>query len=92
MTMHIDILPMIQRLIAENVPSITDPGQIQPNQMLYELGIDSLASVSLMVALAVEADVDLEDFSDDLDQPASVEELCQLAALFRAHKFAALVD
>jgi hypothetical protein len=45
-----------------------------------------------MVALAVEADVDLEDFSDDLDQPASVEELCQLAALFRAHKFAALVD
>ncbi len=82
MTGEANMLAQVQRLIAGQVAGLGDPTVIRPDQMLYEYGVDSLAAVSLMVGLAEEMGVDLEDFASDIDPPTKVRDLCDLAVRF----------
>lgn len=86
MTGEANMLAQVQRLIAGQVADLGDPTVIRPDQMLYEYGVDSLAAVSLMVGLAEEMGVDLEDFASDIDPPTKVGDLCDLAARFLASR------
>lgn len=91
MTQDAEMLDLVQGLIAGQISGIGDPKTIRPDQMLYEYGVDSLAAVSLMVGLAEETGVDLEDFANDIDPPTRVGDLCNLAARFLASREAAAV-
>lgn len=73
---------LVSNLIRQQLDSDTAIAGLTPETAFFELGLDSLATVNLMVTLADEADVDLEDFADDLDTPATVGALCQIAAVF----------
>ena len=73
---------LVSNLIRQQLDSDTAISGLTPQTAFFELGIDSLATVSLMVALADAADVDLEDFADNLETPATVAALCQMAAMF----------
>jgi acyl carrier protein len=82
-------LPQIRALIVGLVTNISDPTTIQPERALYELGIDSLATVNLLVDISEAANVDLEDFVDDIVTPKTVDDLCALAAMFEMEKIKA---
>jgi len=77
-------LEMVRRLIAAQITDLPDQNALSPITKLTELGIDSLATVSLLVALAEETGVTLEDFADNLELPNSIEDLCILAETFLA--------
>ncbi|WP_217564595.1 acyl carrier protein [Vibrio cholerae] len=72
----------MQEVIRELVTTLTDTDEIKLEQPLYELGVDSLATVNLLVELSLRADVDLEDFVDDMETPKSVADLCAVMAMF----------
>lgn len=76
----------VKEVIGQAVTSVKDIHAIRMEQPLYELGVDSLATVNLLVELSMIADVDLEDFVDDMDTPKTVAELCSVMALFMEAK------
>lgn len=86
MTSNEVYLPQIRALIAGVVTNISDPTTIRLDQPLHELGIDSLATVNLMVALSEAANIDLEDFVDDIVALQTVSDLCALAGMFEEKK------
>ncbi|GAD90003.1 hypothetical protein VHA01S_031_00160 [Vibrio halioticoli NBRC 102217] len=73
---------VVQEVIRELVTTLTDTDEIKLEQPLYELGVDSLATVNLLVELSLRADVDLEDFVDDMETPKNVADLCAVMAMF----------
>ncbi|MCM2442308.1 acyl carrier protein [Agrobacterium vitis] len=77
---------LVRHLIAESTEGRVDGATIEDAQGLHEFGIDSLATVSLLVSLAEKTHVDLEDFLDDLETPRSVGELVSLAKTFMLSK------
>lgn len=72
----------VQRLIIEVIPTLADSAAVKPETALNELGIDSLATVNLMVGLAEASGVDLEDHFDNISIPHTIGDLCDIAALF----------
>lgn len=88
MTIKDDHLARVRSLVAGIVTTIGDPGVLAPEKPLYELGIDSLATVNLIVVLAEEAGIDLEEYIDDIDTPRTIGDLCAVAAMFERVKAA----
>jgi acyl carrier protein len=79
-------LPEVTDLIQGVVNHVATGQPLAINQPLYELGIDSLATVNLLVEMAQHAQVDLDDFIDDIDPPKTVGDLCQVAATLKDMK------
>lgn len=77
-------LERVRALVAGLLTTAGDADALSLERPLYELGLDSLATVNLMVSLAEAAGVDLEDFVDDVDTPRTIGDLCALAARFDA--------
>jgi acyl carrier protein len=82
MTHSAKYLAEVRTLIAKLTDNFVDPDCVMPETSLVALGVDSLATVSLMVNLAETADVDLEDYFDEIATPVTVGDLCQIAGLF----------
>lgn len=77
-----EALDIVRRLISASTEGRVSGEMIAEDQNLYEFGIDSLATVSLLVALAEETDIDLEQFIDDMDTPRSVSDIVSIAKKF----------
>jgi len=84
MTSDPSVLELVRRLLAAQITNLPDQGALVPGKKLNELGIDSLATVSLMVGLSAETGANLEDFADNIELPTSVHDLCVLAETFMA--------
>ena len=79
-------LPEVTDLIQGVVNHIATGQPLTLTQPLYELGIDSLATVNLLVDMAERTEVELDDFIDDIDPPKTVGDLCQVAATLKDMK------
>ena len=79
-------LPEVTDLIQGVVNHIATGQPLPLTQPLYELGIDSLATVNLLVDMAERTEVELDDFIDDIDPPKTVGDLCQVAATLKDMK------
>lgn len=77
-----EALDIVRRLISASTEGRVSGEMIAEDQNLYEFGIDSLATVSLLVALAEETGIDLEQFIDDMDTPRSVSDIVSIAKKF----------
>lgn len=86
MTDSAKYLAEVRTLIAKLTDGFVDPNCVTPETSLSALGVDSLATVSLMVSLAETSHVDLEDYFDDIETPTTVGNLCQIASLFAEGK------
>jgi acyl carrier protein len=84
MTSDSSVLELVRCLIAAQITDLPAQAALLPEKKLNELGIDSLATVSLLVGLSEETGAHLEDFADDLELPTSVHDLCVLAEMFMA--------
>lgn len=73
----------VREMVAHFV-KLADDEALTPQTLLHEVGLDSLATVNLMVALAEAAEVDLEDHLDDLAPPRTIGDLCAIAVRFDA--------
>lgn len=82
MTQSANYLAEVRTLIAKLTDNLVDSNAVMPETSLLTLGVDSLTTVNLMVSLAESADVDLEDYFDDIETPVTVGDLCQIAGLF----------
>jgi len=76
----------VTELIQGVVNHVSTGQPLTINQPLYELGIDSLATVNLLVEMAERAEIELDDFIDDIDPPKTVGDLCQVAATLKDMK------
>lgn len=56
--------------------------QLQEETELYTLGIDSLTTINVLLALATDYQVELENFVSEIDGLKTVGDLCRLAASF----------
>lgn len=81
----IKYLPEVAEVIKGAMNSI-DVQDLSIQQPLYELGIDSLVTINLLVEMGSLADIDLEDFIDDIDPPKTIGDLCQITALLKGMK------
>jgi acyl carrier protein len=66
--------------LIQQVVTTVDLTAIVPETFLYELGIDSLATVNVLVEITNTAQVDLDDFIDDIDPPKTINDLCQIVS------------
>ncbi|MCW8176467.1 acyl carrier protein [Verminephrobacter aporrectodeae] len=82
MTQSANYLAEVRTLIAKLTDNFVDSSTVMPETSLSALGVDSLTTVNLMVSLAETADVDLEDYFDEIETPATVGDLCRIAGLF----------
>jgi acyl carrier protein len=71
----------VREMVAHFV-KLADDEVLTPQTLLHEVGLDSLATVNLMVALAEAAEVDLEDYLDDFAPPRTIADLCAIAVRF----------
>lgn len=58
--------------------------QLQEETELYTLGIDSLTTINVLLALATDYQVELENFVSEIEGLKTVGDLCDLAAKFSA--------
>ncbi|BET98879.1 cupin domain-containing protein [Xenorhabdus taiwanensis] len=56
--------------------------QLQGETELYTLGIDSLTTINVLLALATDYQIELENFVSSIDELKTVSDLCGLAAKF----------
>ncbi len=73
----------IKNAISNAITDFNEADSLHAEKPLYEIGLDSLATVGLLVELSVLADVDLDDFVDDMEPPQTVGDLCSVMALFK---------
>ncbi len=57
---------------------------LQEDTELYTLGIDSLSTINVLLALAADYQIELENFISEIDGLKTVGDLCALAAKFSA--------
>ncbi len=80
---HQAYLPRVESVIRATVTFQQDV-TLQEDTELYTLGIDSLSTINVLLALAADYQIELENFISEIDGLKTVGDLCALAAKFSA--------
>ncbi|AYW90815.1 cupin domain-containing protein [Yersinia pseudotuberculosis] len=80
---HQAYLTRVEKVIRATV-TFPQEVQLQEQTELYTLGIDSLTTINVLLALATDYQVELENFVSEIDGLKTVGDLCGLAAKFSA--------
>lgn len=80
---HQAYLPRVESVIRATVTFQQDV-TLQEDTELYTLGIDSLSTINVLLALAADYQIELENFISEIDGLKTVGDLCALAATFSA--------
>ncbi len=80
---HQAYLTRVEKVIRATVTFSQDV-QLQEETELYTLGIDSLTTINVLLALATDYQVELENFVSEIDGLKTIGDLCELAAKFSA--------
>lgn len=72
-------LDQIRRLILPHLPGQADPALLHLETRLRDIGLDSIATVSVLMALGEEMGADLDRMVDDVVLPVTLGDLCALA-------------
>ncbi len=76
-------LPRVESVIRATV-TFQQEVTLQEGTELYTLGIDSLSTINVLLALAADYQIELENFISEIDGLKTVGDLCALAAKFSA--------
>lgn len=80
---HQAYLVRVEKVIRTTV-TFAQEVQLHEDTELYTLGIDSLSTINVLLALAADYQIELENFISEIDGLKTVGDLCALAAKFNA--------
>lgn len=80
---HQAYLTRVEKVIRATI-TFPQEVQLQEETELYTLGIDSLSTINVLLALATDYQVELETFISEIDGLKTIGDLCGLAAKFNA--------
>lgn len=77
------LLTMVSKHLSEILARQVNLGGIDPTTELGSLGLDSILTISVLVNLSGELNVDLSEYVDKIVPPQTVEDLISLALMFQ---------